>query len=524
METAAQVDLARTEAPADEVIASALGQGLLHLNPVSTSSTNNGGPQLHKLNSRGSSAITTQVRLGPKGQSQQFEIDDDSRLNSSDFGESGQGSVFTLQPVDEGFGAWSYVASAFAMYIVVWGFPQAFPIFQTYLSSGSKAKFPDSMILPLLAPGIQDIQEGIMFQFLPRFAHHPRMIVIGGIAIMILSIFLASCATTSWQVVVSQGILFGIGGIMLNFVHVSAFSEWFDKKQSQAMGIVWLGYRFGALAFPLICQWLLDNHGYEKTLRILVAPMLALLLPSIFLLRGRYPVAAVKVVSVNPPVSKLAALRTPKVAFYLLVSTTWNLIVFVPLTFITKVGADIGVSRADQALAQSLLILSLMLGTYGLAKMSDDGFHPRFLSYSAMATSFAHILLLGFCKNRFTLFAYAVSVGLASGGFDNSLFSFYGEVSGKNSELFTSVHSLFSFCRGLATLSVGSVGMALIRRSPPINLSSYAIAKYQYLVVYAGGMSALTSVLVVLYTSLDHKQASPAPQPHVAGSNEHEEL
>ncbi len=28
---------------------------------------------------------------------------------------------FALQPQDVGFGAWSYVAAAFAMYIVVWG-------------------------------------------------------------------------------------------------------------------------------------------------------------------------------------------------------------------------------------------------------------------------------------------------------------------------------------------------------------------------------------------------------------------
>lgn len=32
-----------------------------------------------------------------------------------------KGREFTLQPQDEGFGAWSYVAAAFAMYIVVWG-------------------------------------------------------------------------------------------------------------------------------------------------------------------------------------------------------------------------------------------------------------------------------------------------------------------------------------------------------------------------------------------------------------------
>jgi hypothetical protein len=69
-------------------------------------------------------------------------------------------------------------------------------------------------------------------------------------------------------------------------------------------------------------------------------------------------------------------------------------------------------------------------------------------------------------------------------GFDNSLFAFYADVSGKNSELFTAVHSLFSFCRGIATLSVGSVGMALIRKSPPVEMTHYAVAKYQVSMIH----------------------------------------
>ena len=48
------------------------------------------------------------------------------------------------------------------------------------------------MVLPLLAPGIQDIQEGILFQLLPPFARHQRLVVVAGI-----SMFLASYAITT---------------------------------------------------------------------------------------------------------------------------------------------------------------------------------------------------------------------------------------------------------------------------------------------------------------------------------------
>jgi MFS family permease len=100
---------------------------------------------------------------------------------------------------------------------------------------------------------------------------------------------LASSATTDWQIVLTQCLLFGVGGIMLNFVHVSIFSEWFDKQKVQAMSFIWQGWRLGSLGFPLICQWLLGTLGYEATLQWLLAFMVPLLLPAILVFRGRYP-------------------------------------------------------------------------------------------------------------------------------------------------------------------------------------------------------------------------------------------
>lgn len=64
-------------------------------------------------------------------------------------------------------------------------------------------------------------------------------------------------------------------------------------------------------------------------------------------------------------------------------------------------------------------------------------------------------------------------------GFHNCLFSFFSEISGNNSELFTTIHSLFSFCEGWAILSVGPVGTALLNLSPQVDTEDYAIGKYK---------------------------------------------
>lgn len=233
---------------------------------------------------------------------------------------------------------------------------------------------------------------------------------------MMLALFLASWADTAWQIVLTQGYLFGVGGVMLNFVHVSVFPEWFDKKRGQAMGIIWTGYRVGSVAFPLLCKWLLEKHGYSHALQVLAAPMLALLVPSVVLLRGRYSAATVISQPVQPRISKLAALRNPKVLYFLLVSVAWDFAINVPVMFITTFGNDLSLNPSDQALALSLHYLSGMVGTYGVGWFCDQLSPEELMSGLAISSSLVHFFLWGYCKTRLGLFIYALAIGLTSGG------------------------------------------------------------------------------------------------------------
>ena len=130
------------------------------------------------------------------------------------------------------------------------------------------------------------------------------------------------------------------------------------------MGIIWSGWRVGAIAFPLAYQALLDQHGFQKTIYVLIAPMLSLLIPAVLLLRGRYHGATVSVTPPGHRVSKRQALRTPSVLYYIFATTLVFLVANVPKMFITTFAADIGLSRPDQALTLVCLTVSDVLGTH----------------------------------------------------------------------------------------------------------------------------------------------------------------
>lgn len=289
-------------------------------------------------------------------------------------------------------------------------------IVQAHLSAGPSARFPDSAIIALLAPGINDVQEGLLLSFMPNGARWAKPLVVLGILIITASMFLASFATEAWQITLSLGWLFAFGGNLINHVHLSVFPEWFDQRRTEAMSIIWIGYRLGALGFPLIVQGLLTAHGFQQAIRVLVAPMLVLLLPSIVLLRGRYSAAAVVATPALPPVSKLTALRTPKVLFFLIVTTIYTFVTNVPKLFIAKYAADLGLTKYDEAIAVSLVAVSDMIGSYLLAKLTETIHYEIVISASAISTSVVHTVLWGFARSRYTLFGYAILVGMTSGG------------------------------------------------------------------------------------------------------------
>lgn len=276
--------------------------------------------------------------------------------------------------------------------------------------------YPDSVAIRLLAPGIQDILEGILFPLLPSSHRHRAALVVAGTCIIAVSLALASYAAAAWQVVLAQGVSFGIGGILMNFVHVSIFPEWFDKKKGKAMGIIWTGWRVGALGFPPLCQWLLDKHGFAKTIRVLLAPMLTLLAPAAVLLRGRYHGATVTARPAEPAISKFSALRAPTVLYYLLATNLYFLVVNVPKMFITTFAADLKLSGSSQAGALVLLTFSEMLVTYLCGWLSDRHHHGYFMGPLALLTALAHLVGLGYARSKAGVFVYAFVVGALSGG------------------------------------------------------------------------------------------------------------
>jgi len=75
-----------------------------------------------------------------------------------------------------------------------------------------------------------------------------------------------------WQLLLTQGLLYSIGGAMAYYSTFYYLQEWFVERRGFANGVCFAGTAAGGLVLPFILQALLERYGAETTLQALVRP------------------------------------------------------------------------------------------------------------------------------------------------------------------------------------------------------------------------------------------------------------
>lgn len=142
---------------------------------------------------------------------------------------------------------------------------QSFGVFQSYYVE-ALSETPSSI------SWIGSIQIFLLF-FLGTFtgraldAGYFRYLYIAGSTLVVIGIFTASCATTYWQLFLSQGLCVGIGSGMLFCPSLALCSTYFHKKKSWAIGVGVVGSATGGIVLPVVVKVLLPKVGFPWTMR-----------------------------------------------------------------------------------------------------------------------------------------------------------------------------------------------------------------------------------------------------------------
>ena len=199
-------------------------------------------------------------------------------------------------------------------------------------------------------------------------------------------------------------------------------NHWFHSRaRGTALSLATSGVAIGQLAITPVAAWLLMSSGWEATYRVLAVLMGLVMLPLVVLLLRDAPSGSAESVTSSfeasaPPRQQKTTLRQAVRS-----ATWWELLIgvfscgftmsFASVHFIAY-ASDMGMDNTMAADALGLSGLFSIIGALIMGKWSDHIGRriPLGVTYTLRSLSF---LILLFANNEFTLFLFAVVLGLS---------------------------------------------------------------------------------------------------------------
>ncbi|KAI9733560.1 MAG: hypothetical protein M1834_003162 [Cirrosporium novae-zelandiae] len=389
--------------------------------------------------------------------------------------------------------------SAFLAVFLTIGLNQAYGIFQSYYVSNPS---PNGVITPkqaenqALVATVGTLGAGltwggsVIVSPLMRRVKDWRRLTLGGSLLMSLAFLGASFSKQLSTLILTQGLLYGLGSSLLYYPIVMTAPSYFTTSRGLAMGTILSGAGIGGLTLAPITRALLAHLSVRATLRLLALVTLTLSLPTALLtpapLYGaQHPHTLVSLTLAKRPTFILQS-------FGALLQSAGN---FIPLTFLPSFSLTLGYTAntaslllslsnainatariltgylADRAGRQNTLLLSV-IGSC----ISVLGLWTPALASSSQATAKA------------TWISFIVLYGVTAGGY-NALFpTTVMEVFGPAA--YASVTGFIYFVRGLGALLGSPVGGAILGEGAQAE-------RYAGVVWYCGVLLGVCSVCCI---------------------------
>ncbi|GAA5980523.1 hypothetical protein JCM10908_001679 [Rhodotorula pacifica] len=425
-----------------------------------------------------------------------------------------------IPPPDRGKAAYLFLAGAFAIETVIWGLPASYGLFLDYYQQhGVAGVRSGSSLLPLVGT----ISSGFIYVLGPPVSillnPRPRWrlpVIRLGCCLCPLSLLLSSFANAPWQLLLTQGLLYSVGGAMAYYSTFRFLSDWFVERRGFANGVCFAGTAAGGLVLPFILEALLSRYGAERTLQALAVATFLMLGAALPLIRPRVPLPPARSAQPgkknDPPAldsaetadetARSTETASRPVTFRRVASNArfWAFLVanvlqgfgyFVTLLYLPTFATSLGLPGSKSSAVLACVNGACVISRVAVGVMSDKQ-SPHRLGFFVMAASAVAVSILwGVASTTFApLIVFALVMGLCSGGWTSLYSAIIKSMVADDPSLASHLFSTFSFTRGLGALLCAPIASALI--SHPFSGASAKTAygtsdgKYGGVVLFAG--------------------------------------
>lgn len=113
-----------------------------------------------------------------------------------------------------------------------------------------------------------------------RFPQYTRPLCAGGLAVILIGLVGASFANQVWHLILTQGIIYGLGGSLHYFPAIVYIDEWFVTRKGLAYGVMWAGSGTGGILVPIVMEAVLTRWGFRTALRSWAVFQVSVIAPS----------------------------------------------------------------------------------------------------------------------------------------------------------------------------------------------------------------------------------------------------
>lgn len=327
-------------------------------------------------------------------------------------------------------------------------------------------------------------------------------------ALCILSLCLSSLARTLPTIILTQGVLYGLGFVIFYYPILALVNEYWVARRGFAYGILCAASGVSGIVFPFTLTALLNRFGAPTTLRAVAIGLGIITGPMLPLLKGRTPPrisqtddTTTNTTNNNSETQAPARQSTnwsflshPLFWIYTLANILQGLGYFFPALFLPTYASALSLSPNTGALLLALMSIAQVLGQTTFGWLSDRPSRLTFLSLISTVVSAAVVFgLWGPARNVPMLCVFAILYGFFGAGY-TALWGRMGtQVAGREGDSAFVAFGLFNAGKGLGNVLAGPISGGLLMGS--VEGGGFGLRRYKGVVVFAGACMAGSAVV-----------------------------
>ncbi|KAJ2783889.1 hypothetical protein H4R18_001445 [Coemansia javaensis] len=411
---------------------------------------------------------------------------DSGSLTASDASDApvGEKALVAYSPPPDGGYGWVMVVCCFVLEFFAEGPISAFGVFQNYyVNERFKGHASNSTIslVGVLNSSCMAILGVVSGKLCERYGY--RTVPTIGVCLLSLGYLLASFAREPWHLLLTQGVVCGVGAALTFLPAAVIPSQWFERRRGLATGIVNLGIGTGGIVWTQFDHLLIRRLSVAWALRITSIVVFIVCMSSLMLIRT-YQTSPVVVRT------SLRSLRNRGLMVYLAAAFFTGISSLVPFFYLPGYAADIGISPSGGALITSVANGASLAGRVAGTVLSD-ALGPIAVLLGAYALTTTSMLLIWTTTHNFAgTMAFGIVFGLGYGATFTQTSAFVAKYFGVDTlPVFVGMYYTVS---GIGYLFGPPIAGVILEKT-----RSWG-APYIALKVYAGVPMAVASVAIIL--------------------------